>query len=373
MMSLLVFKERLKQFYGKNDFYLIPIVKFLMTLAVLLVVNQHIGFAAILKNTAIVLIISLVCSFVPVAMIVAIVCAFVLGHIFSLSLEIGAIMLVIMMVMYLVYYRFTPHDGVLLILMPLASFAGIPYVLPIMAGLLATPASMVSLAFGTVLYYAISYVSRNTVVITNIDSDEVLQKITVFMEGLFKDHSMYIAMAAFACVVVVVYVVRRLSVNHAWSIAIITGGLVNVGVFLIGDMVTVSDGTDVSVISLLIGTLISVAIAFVVQFLVFTVDYSRVEHVQFEDDDYYYYVKAIPKITVTTPEVSVKRINARRSRHPKMETRSAGGRARAPRAAENAARTSAGRMSVARQTAGRMSVTRQTTGRQPAGRTTGRQ
>jgi hypothetical protein len=101
---------------------------------------------------------------------------------------------------------------------------------------------------------------------------------------------------------------------------------------------------------------------------VFTVDYSRVEHVQFEDDDYYYYVKAIPKITVTTPEVSVKRINARRSRHPKMETRSAGGRARAPRAAENATRTSAGRMSVARQTADR-----QTTGRQPAGRTTGRQ
>lgn len=27
----------------------------------------------------------------------------------------------------------------------------------------------------------------------------------------------------------------------------------------------------------------------------FSVDYSRTENVQFEDDEYYYYVKAVPK------------------------------------------------------------------------------
>ena len=47
----------------------------------------------------------------------------------------------------------------------------------------------------------------------------------------------------------------------------------------------------------------------------FSLDYTRIEHVQFEDDDYYYFVKAVPKITVTTPEKKVKRINTRKIVH----------------------------------------------------------
>ena len=44
------------------------------------------------------------------------------------------------------------------------------------------------------------------------------------------------------------------------------------------------------------------------------VDYSATEYTQFEDDDYYYYVKAIPKIKVTATDVKVKHINVKRSR-----------------------------------------------------------
>ena len=43
----------------------------------------------------------------------------------------------------------------------------------------------------------------------------------------------------------------------------------------------------------------------------FSVDYARSERLQFEDDEYYYYVKAIPKVAVTTPEKTVKKINER--------------------------------------------------------------
>ena len=36
------------------------------------------------------------------------------------------------------------------------------------------------------------------------------------------------------------------------------------------------------------------------------VDYTRIESVQFEDDDYYYYVKAVPKVTVSDSLRTVK-------------------------------------------------------------------
>ena len=37
----------------------------------------------------------------------------------------------------------------------------------------------------------------------------------------------------------------------------------------------------------------SLLLEFLVQFFCFMVDYTRIENVQFEDDDYYYYVKAV--------------------------------------------------------------------------------
>lgn len=35
---------------------------------------------------------------------------------------------------------------------------------------------------------------------------------------------------------------------------------------------------------------------------------------QFEDDEYYYYVKAVPKMTVAAPTNTVKKINTQRGR-----------------------------------------------------------
>lgn len=60
---------------------------------------------------------------------------------------------------------------------------------------------------------------------------------------------------------------------------------------------------------MILGTAAAALIATVIQFFAFNVDYGRTEKVQFEDDEYYYYVKAVPKVTVATPERKVKKIN----------------------------------------------------------------
>ena len=51
-------------------------------------------------------------------------------------------------------------------------------------------------------------------------------------------------------------------------------------------------------------------IGVIVQFFKTVVDYSRVENTQFEDDEYYYYVKAVPKIVMAKQQKSVRKINA---------------------------------------------------------------
>ena len=58
----------------------------------------------------------------------------------------------------------------------------------------------------------------------------------------------------------------------------------------------------------IIGTLLAVFL----QFMKCAVDYSRKEYIQFEDDDYYYYVKAVPKIFISEPEKNVVKMNSRK-------------------------------------------------------------
>ena len=67
--------------------------------------------------------------------------------------------------------------------------------------------------------------------------------------------------------------------------------------------------TKVSIGTLIIGALVAVFAGIILEVLFFSVDYSKCESLQYEDDEYYYYVKAVPKVGVPAPEKMVKRIN----------------------------------------------------------------
>ena len=120
---------------------------------------------------------------------------------------------------------------------------------------------------------------------------------------------MILTVVVFAIVLLIVYAIRRKSIDHAWMKAILIGVTVEFVALLVGSLIL---NTKVSILWLVIGTALSLVIAVILQFFVFSVDYTRVEHTQFEDDEYYYYVKAVPKLNVAEPEMNVKRINAQR-------------------------------------------------------------
>ena len=91
----------------------------------------------------------------------------------------------------------------------------------------------------------------------------------------------------------------------------IAGTMTNVVILLIGDLIY---DTNISVAGVLIGGLLAVVSGKIIEFFRFCVDYSRTEKVQFEDDEYYYYVKAVPKMSVAMSTKTVKKINTQRTR-----------------------------------------------------------
>ena len=127
---------------------------------------------------------------------------------------------------------------------------------------------------------------------------------------------MIFTIVVFMMVLVIVYCIKRMSINNSWTTAIVVGGGVELVLFIAGGLII---KTSQSMTEIVIGCIVSILLSFVLQFFVFSVDYSRTEHTQFEDDEYYYYVKAVPKLNVTAPEMNVKRINAQRKKKNKKK------------------------------------------------------
>ena len=173
-------------------------------------------------------------------------------------------------------------------------------------GLAATPVAAVPAACGTIIYYLLHYVHLNTTILGNTDASSMTERITSLLDNAVNNKEMLLTVAAFTLTLIIVYVIRRMSVDYAWTIAIVAGTVADIVVLLFGSL-----ALDISarIAAVLVGSLISAALALLLQITVFNLDYSRTEYVQFEDDEYYYYVKAVPKITIAVPEKTVKKIS----------------------------------------------------------------
>ena len=310
MTGLLKIRENFRKTYVSYGTYIDPILHFIVIFTSLSILNANIGAMELLENPIVVIILSIVGAFLPLKYIVMLLLVAIVAHASAMYIEIGALVFALILVMYLLFLRFTPKDSIILLLIPLLFFIKIPYVVPLTVGIVCTPASIVSVSFGVILFFLLNYISGNMSEIMSVSSDGVTM-MTKLATEVFSSRELYLTIVAFALVILVVYFIKKMSIDYSWTIAIIVGAILCVIIMLIGAMMF--DMSEiVSVESIIIGNIVSLIIAYLIKYMIHSVDYSRTEFTQFEDDDFYYYVKAVPKLKVTKSHVSVKRINARK-------------------------------------------------------------
>lgn len=307
MTVLLEMKERIKLIYSKYEAFIVPVLKFLLAFITFSTLNSRMGYMTRIDDMRIMLIAALTCSFLPVGLMVLMAAVFSLMHMYALSMEVALVGLCMYLIMYLLFFRFSPKDSLVVVLTPLLFSMNIPYVVPIAVGLLCGPASIVSVGCGIAVFYLLRMVIDSAPNIRIMEEGEILEKVRFMVEGILGSKAMLVMIAAFVVTVLVVYLIRRMSVDYSWTIAMVTGAMINVVLLLIGDLMY---DVNLSMGSVLLGSLLALVVAKVIEFFRFCVDYSRTEKVQFEDDKYYYYVKAVPKMTVSVPTKTVKRINS---------------------------------------------------------------
>ena len=322
MTLILEYRDKIKKFYRMNAIVILPILRFLLAFIALNGVNTMMGYFPKLDTLAIVLVASLACSFLPAGCLVLLCALFSLGHLYALSLEALLVGVCVYVLIFLLLYRFAPSDSYMVILTPLFFAIKIPYVIPIAAGLLGGPLSAISVACGVIIYYVLTTMVGCAPTLVTMGEKEYAEKIRFLLEKLLSNKAMLVIAAAFAITVIVTWVIRRMSVEHAWTIAIVAGAMVNLVVLLVGNL---KYDIHLSLGSAIFGSILAVALSMVILFFKFCVDYGRTEWVQFEDDEYYYYVKAVPKMTVAAPTKTVKKINTSSGR-PAAAGKTAAGR-----------------------------------------------
>lgn len=316
MSTLLEARDRIISVYKQYSSIFIMVLRFAAVFLSMVFINGRIGYQETLTSPLLSAIIALVCTLIPTGAVIAILAVVIIVQLYTLSLEAAVVGLILFLLMFLLYFRFQPKDGILFVLAPALSMLGVPQVLPVAGGLLFSATSGITAALGMVVVSFIGFVSENAATIgATAEEGDTIARFRFVIDGLLQNKAMIVMVISMAASAALVYVLRRLVIRYSWHIASAAGAVLQIIILLIGDMIY---STNINIAGAFGGCILAALVGVVITFFAFNLDYSRVEDTQFEDDDYYYYVRAVPKNSYIAPRRTVKQINTSR-RLPRRE------------------------------------------------------
>ncbi|MGN0297588.1 MAG: hypothetical protein ACI4C1_00140 [Lachnospiraceae bacterium] len=308
MMKFLMIREEIKKFIGRYQVVVQAAAKFIFTFVVLTILNVYMGYNTYLMNPVMVLILALVAAVTPLWVITVEACMFILGHFFQVSLELTIFGVILLTIMTLMYFSF--HIGnswVMIVAMTLGLLNIGGAVIGFSAVLSLGITNLVPVCFGFVLSALILFVGKSYAsIFGGSNALDSFDQITSCMDVIINNSTLQVLIIGVILALFIIFFMRKISFLHAWYVSVVLGSIVFVVILLIGNLFLDAEFNLVTMIgSVVAGDIIGS----VVHMLDLILDYTRVEYSSFEDDEYYYYVKAVPKIYVSVANKEVKTIN----------------------------------------------------------------
>ena len=161
METILDFEQRIKTWFADYEVYIMPVIRFAVMLAVLLLMNWHLGYRLVLMRWVLVILVSLVCALLPWSGMTAVAGIYLLGHVSALSWEAAVVLAALMFIAVLMHYLFLPGSSFLIVLVPFAYYLKIPYLVPILAGLFGSGLAFIPTGLGVAVYYMMNGLEKN--------------------------------------------------------------------------------------------------------------------------------------------------------------------------------------------------------------------
>ena len=307
MKTLLAFRKNIQILYSEYSMQVTIFLKFVLGLVVFHTINSNLGFMERASSGLITFVLAVISSLLPLMVMVVSAMSLILLHFYEIGIAVVTITVVIFTVLYIFYFRFTPGRTWVILLVPLAFYFNVPFVVPIIFGLISTPVMVVPAFSGTIVFYLLHYVQTTETsyyvgegIAENGEAFyyagegivENIEQVVEFVTTVVANEEQWLLAFVLGVGVLLVYAIRTRSFKHCWKVAYLAGILWSFVATRVGGNIF-----EIEVESSLLWTsaFVALILGVVFEFLFYNVDYSKTQYLQFDDNDYYYYVKAIPK------------------------------------------------------------------------------
>ncbi len=306
MMALLTLKSKIKSFYEKHYRIVRGIVKICLVFSVLLMITGEMNYLDVLSQYWLLFAIAFVCGVTPDLISVISIFAVTEMEIFQISQLMAVVFLLVIVIYYLLFGRLADKQSVILFSIPVLAVIRLEYLVPIVTGLFFSPVMTPALIMSLFLHFILCGVQEYALAVSRMTEESTVLTPLQYLLSYLKGNTMFFTLlAAFVLTFVCVYLLRRIKVQYASQIAILVGAILVLSIVL---MSNIRLELDVNLPEVVVSVVISAVIAYAVQFFHLTLDYQGTRKLQFEDDEYYYYVTAVPKFKVAAADKTVTRI-----------------------------------------------------------------
>lgn len=301
METILILRQKLIGIYKLNEDKINILAKFIAGIAVFLCMSSlSLGNFGGTKKIGIILIGSIFAVVSSPTVFIAISGIGAVVFIAAASVETAVIAAILFFLLFVFYGRIFSKASLLFIAMLVCFKIKIPYVVPILGGIYFGAEAILPCFAAmfinqmTPLFVSLVQMSPTAEFSVSTMPDILFNMYTyIFTDGLEVLRGSAYAAAVMIITTSAAWAVSSLHINYEKETAIAVSAVVTViGMFL----AVIIGGSTFSVFGLPLFTAVSAVIAYIISLFDDLPDYRHTERVKFQDKNYVYYVKAVPKI-----------------------------------------------------------------------------
>ncbi len=302
MAQLVYLKENIKQYYQKYSEYIVPAIKLLISFVALCLIQNIFPYNSRVDKPLFFLLVSVAQAFLPTSFLFYSASVLILLNLWKVSIELAVVYALLILIFFLFFIRMDGRYACVVILTPILFYLKLEYFLPVLLGMMAGFSGILPVISGILVYFLSVYTEDASALLTTTVNSEPGIGVSRVISLAVMDSKFFVLLVTFSLVMLISAILYQMFHEKAWMFSIIIGNVSLAFLLLAGKLIF---GLDYAIWRIFLETILAVGLAVVVQFFKGIGDFSRIEKISFEDDEYIYFVKAVPKIKAAQAEHNV--------------------------------------------------------------------
>ena len=280
MAQIVYFKEWLIVFYKKHVDVVLPVLKLVFAFFTMCMFQGMFPYNMVINKPGIFLVLSAAQAFLPISVLYYMISILIMINLWKVSMDIFLGFVIFSIICSLAFVRVDRKHAVILIV----------------------TGAILPAAAGVVVYFLSVYMTDVSTLLTTSSSSSFGMGLQRIVNLMLIDKKLLVFLITFSLIIFITTLLCHLFYERAWLFAIFIGHIAMILLLLFGRLIF---ELDYKIWRLFLEMILGIGCCYIYRFFRGIGDVSRIEKASFEDDEYFYYVKAVPKIKVTQKDRNV--------------------------------------------------------------------